>query len=117
VEAYRLVGSLFFGAVSKLEPLTDPARSTELPRYLILDLGPLLYLDATGLETLDTLRKQLARRDGQLLIVGAHEQPLTMLQRSGFIERLGPAHLLPDVPTAAARARELGAGEPLSAAA
>jgi SulP family sulfate permease len=76
-----------------------------------------LYLDATGLETLDTLRKQLARRGGQLLIAGAHEQPLRMLQRSGFVERLGAAHLLPDVPTAAARARELAAGEPLPAAA
>jgi hypothetical protein len=40
-----------------------------------------------------------------------------MLQRSGFVERLGAAHLLADVPAAAARARELAAGEPLSAAA
>lgn len=115
VHAYKLVGSLFFGAVSKLEPLTDPARSAALPRYLILDLNPLLYLDATGLETLDTLRKQLARRGGQLLIAGACEQPLRMLQRSGFVERLGAAQLLADVAAAAVRARELAAGEPRSA--
>jgi SulP family sulfate permease len=110
VQAYRLVGSLFFGAVSKLEPLTDPARSTTLPRYLILDFSGLLYLDTTGLETLDTLRRQLAHREGQLLIAGAHEQPHRMLEQSGFIDRLGPANLVTDLASAVARAKAGHAG-------
>jgi SulP family sulfate permease len=107
VQAYRLVGSFFFGAVSKLEPLTDPAHGVSLPRFVILDFSALLYLDATGLETIDTLRKQLARRDGQLLIAGAEAQPLTMLERSGFTTRVGAENVLPSVEAAAARARQL----------
>jgi SulP family sulfate permease len=109
VQAYRLVGSLFFGAVSKLEPLTDPAHGVSVPRFLILDFSALLYLDATGLETIDTLRKQLSRRDGQLLIAGAQAQPLTMLERSGFMTRVGAENALPSVAAAAARARQLRA--------
>jgi SulP family sulfate permease len=109
VQAYRLVGSLFFGAVSKLEPLTDPAHGVSVPRFVILDFSALLYLDATGLETIDTLRKQLSRRDGQLLIAGAQAQPLTMLERSGFMTRVGAENALPSVAAAAARARQLRA--------
>ena len=61
VEAYRLSGSLFFGAVSKLEALTDPARfkSEAAPRVVILDFSGLLSLDTTGLETIESLRRQL----------------------------------------------------------
>jgi SulP family sulfate permease len=110
VQAYRLVGSLFFGAVSKLEPLTDPAHGVSVPRFVILDLSALVYLDATGLETIDTLRKQLTRREGQLFIAGAEAQPLTMLERSGFIDRLGAASIVVDLASAVARAHDRRAG-------
>ncbi|MFN7346960.1 MAG: SulP family inorganic anion transporter [Betaproteobacteria bacterium] len=116
--AYRLTGSLFFGAVGKLEPLTDPARHGDAaaPRVIVLDCTGLLSLDTTGLETIDMLRKQLARRGGTLLIAGATEQPLSLLARSGFIERLGADNLLPDLAAAQARAGALAAGPPGSAA-
>jgi SulP family sulfate permease len=116
--AYRLTGSLFFGAVSKLEPLTDPARHGDAaaPRVIVLDCTGLLSLDTTGLEMIDVLRTQLARRGGTLLIAGATEQPLSLLARSGFIERLGADKLLPDLAAAQARAGALAAGPPGSAA-
>ena len=116
--AYRLTGSLFFGAVGKLEPLTDPARHGDAaaPRVIVLDCTGLLSLDTTGLETIDVLRKQLARRGGTLLIAGATEQPLSLLARSGFIERLGADNLLPDLAAAQARDGALAAGPPGSAA-
>ena len=116
--AYRLTGSLFFGAVGKLEPLTDPARHGDAaaPRVIVLDFTGLLSLDTTGLETIDVLRKQLARRGGTLLIAGATEQPLSLLARSGFIERLGADNLLPDLAAAQARDGALAAGPPGSAA-
>ena len=116
--AYRLTGSLFFGAVGKLEPLTDPARHGDAtaPRVIVLDCTGLLSLDTTGLEMIDVLRTQLARRGGTLLIAGATEQPLSLLARSGFIERLGADKLLPDLAAAQARAGALAAGPPGSAA-
>jgi SulP family sulfate permease len=58
----------------------------------------------------------LARRGGTLLIAGATEQPLSLLARSGFIERLGADKLLPDLAAAQARAGALAAGPPGSAA-
>jgi SulP family sulfate permease len=109
LEAYRLQGSLFFGAVGKLEALSDPARfaGTLAPRVIILDCTLLLSLDTTGLEALDALRRQLARRGGALIVAGATEQPLSLLQRSGFVERIGADNLVADLAAAQVRARHL----------
>lgn len=109
VEVYRLTGSLFFGAVSKLEWLTDPARFTgeAAPGIVILDFAPLLSLDTTGLETLEALRRQLERRGGALIVAGAHDQPLDLLTRSGFATRAGSGNLVPDLAAALARAGSL----------
>jgi SulP family sulfate permease len=109
VEAYRLFGSLFFGAVSKLEAITDPARyaGDQAPRVIIFDLSLLISLDTTGVDALDTLRRQLAKRNGTLILAGPHEQPLSMLARSGFSERLGSANIVADMHAAIARANAL----------
>jgi SulP family sulfate permease len=109
VEAYRLTGSLFFGAVSKLESLTDPARFTgeAAPSVVILDFTPLLSLDTTGLETLEALRRQLARRGGTLIVAGAHDQPLDLLTRSDFLLHVGADNVTADMAAALLRARAL----------
>ena len=57
VEAYRLFGSLFFGAVSKLEAINDPARyaGAHAPRVIVFDLALLISLDTTGVDALDSV--------------------------------------------------------------
>lgn len=109
IEAYRLFGSLFFGAVSKLEAVTDPARyaGVDAPRAIVFDLTLLISLDTTGVEALDSLRRQLARHGGALILAGPHEQPFSMLKRSGFIARIGPDNVVADMPAALSRANFL----------
>ncbi len=109
VEAYRLFGSLFFGAVSKMEAISDPSRfvGAHAPRVIIFDLALLISLDTTGIDALDSLRRQLARQGGTLILVGPHEQPSSMLARSGFVVRLGAENVVPDMPAALSRANAL----------
>ncbi len=86
IEAYRLYGSLFFGSVDKLEELSDPRRP--MPKILILSLTNLLNVDSSGVEALETLQKTLTRKGCRLVIVGAQAQPLSLMTRSGFMEKL-----------------------------
>lgn len=87
VAAWRVFGSLFFGAVNKLEVLLDPQEGH--PEVVILDMSKLVQLDTTGLEGLETLHDKLKKRQSQLIVCGLNEQPASLLRRSGFAERIG----------------------------
>ncbi len=91
VGAVRIFGSLFFGSVTKLENLLDPAG--KLPDVLILEMHQTINMDNTGLDALENLRKLSVRRGGLMMIAGANEQPLMLMKRSGFVARLGEDNL------------------------
>ena len=113
LQAWQLTGALFFGSVGKLEELIDPACHVgpDAPRVMILDVSHVLALDTTGVETLDALRRLLAKRGGALLLAGARPQPMSLLRRSGFVERAGEANVLPDLAEAQRRAIALLGGD------
>ncbi|MEP7155665.1 MAG: SulP family inorganic anion transporter [Betaproteobacteria bacterium] len=91
VGAVRIFGSLFFGSVTKLENLLDPHGT--LPDVLIVEMHQTINMDNTGLDALESLRKLITRRGGLMMIAGANEQPLMLLKRSGFVQRLGADNL------------------------
>ena len=95
VAAFRLFGSLFFGSVTKLEPLLDPQRPPA--DILILDLHQVINVDTSGLEVLDSLLKMTQKRGGRLIIAEPNEQPLSLMRRSGFLEQLGDGNLFDEV--------------------
>jgi len=98
VEAWSLFGSIFFGSVMKIEALSDPARG--LPDILILDLAKVINLDTTGLEAFQGLNAALRRRGGRLVLADLNEQPLSLVERSGFLEALGPGGVARDLESA-----------------
>lgn len=95
VAAWQLFGSLFFGAVNKLEELLDPAAGH--PEVVILDATRLIQLDTTGLEGLESLRDKLKKRGCTLLVCGLNDQPASLLRRSGFIDHLGADNVCADL--------------------
>jgi SulP family sulfate permease len=109
IEAYRVFGSLFFGAVSKVETLIDPQR--DQPRVMILELSQLVNLDSTGLDALEALHRSLAKRGNHLVLAGLTEQPASLIRRAGFDRTLNGANLAHDLPAALARAEALLRGE------
>jgi len=105
VAAWQLYGSLFFGAVNKLEELLDPVAGH--PEVVILDMTRLVQLDTTGLEGLESLLHKLQKRHCSLLVCGLNSQPGSLLRRSGFIGQVGADNVCTDLRTALARARAL----------
>jgi len=102
VAAWQLFGSLFFGAVNKLEVLLDPAAGH--PEVVILDMTQLIQLDTTGLEGLENLLDKLKKRGCTLLVCGLNSQPGSLLYRSGFIDHLGDDNVCADLSVALQRA-------------
>jgi len=102
VATWQLFGSLFFGAVNKLEELLDPREGH--PEVVILDMTRLIQLDTTGLEGLENLLGKLKKRGCALLVCGLNSQPGSLLFRAGFIDHLGDDNVCEDLSGALRRA-------------
>ena len=79
---------------------------------VVLDLQRLIFIDTSGLDALQQLRRTLAREKVRLMLCGAADQPARLLARSGFDAVLGADNVAPDVETALARLRQAAAGAP-----
>ncbi|MGE0104259.1 MAG: SulP family inorganic anion transporter [Blastocatellales bacterium] len=105
VEVFEIYGSLFFAAIERFKEAIN--RVEKRPRVLILRMRNVLSIDATGLLALEDLLNS-AQKDGMVLIISAiSDQPLAMLNRAGFIERLGTQNLARDIYEALEKARSL----------
>ena len=96
VAAYRLYGSLFFGAVKLIEDLQDHLPS----KVLVLDLKHVIYIDSSGADTLNDLAHACRKNGVRLVVCGLHYQPLDMTQRSGFVRLVGVEQIYPKLYTA-----------------
>lgn len=105
IAAYKMFGSLFFGAVGKLESLLEQKR--ERMSVLVLEMHQVINLDTTGLDFLQTLQRQLGEERRHLVIAGLNEQPASIIRRSGFLASIGEQNVVPDLAAALVRARAL----------
>ncbi|PRC92853.1 SulP family inorganic anion transporter [Solimicrobium silvestre] len=105
VAAFSIFGSLFFGAVDKLEALLKPHQIP--PEIVILELHQLINMDTTGLDGLQTLQHTLEKYQSQLLLCGTNSQPLDLMRRGGFIDKIGAENCLFDLNHAIQRAHVL----------
>jgi len=108
VMVFRIFGAFFFGAADKLE--TSLRRAGELPDVLILRMGDVLTLDATGLDALEDLLEKLRIKKKDLILCGPRSQPLFALTRAGLIDRIGEVNIRGDLDDAIKRAKEILAG-------
>ena len=108
VEAYGIYGSLFFGAIDKVEDLFNPLDVTKpAPKVMILEMHQLINIDTSGIDALKILAKNLQKRDGTLIVCAANTQPASLMFRSGFIAEIGEENALIDLETAYNRARAI----------
>ena len=85
---FRLHGSLFFGAVAKIDPILNIVESAPQGLRVQLDLQSLQLLDTSGLDVLEQLQKAIAVRGGRLVLAGLNAQPRAVMQRWGFLDHV-----------------------------
>ncbi len=99
VDAYRLSGALFFGAVKFIESLQD-----NLPkRALVLDCASVIYIDSSGEESLEELLEIYQEKNIPIFVYGLRQQPTDMLTRTTWLQRLGADRVCADMDSLKAR--------------
>ncbi|PUE34269.1 SulP family inorganic anion transporter [Limnohabitans sp. Jir72] len=84
IQAWRLYGALFFGAVTLIEEIEDQLTCP----ILVIDLKNVIYIDSSGADALMSLIHTCRKKQVHLIICGLLHQPLDIAQRSGLIEHL-----------------------------
>ena len=89
--SFQLYGSLFFGAVAKIDPILTVVENAPQALVIRLDAQQLQSLDHSGLDVLEQLHKAVALRGGRLVITGLNTQPRETMARAGFLARIDTA--------------------------
>ncbi|MBT9495642.1 MAG: STAS domain-containing protein [Paucibacter sp.] len=91
----KLYGSLFFGAVGKVENLAE-----QLPaacRCVVLDMHLLISIDTSGLDALLQLQRTLTRQQRRLVLCGMQSQVASLVRRGGLAASVGAAGIHADL--------------------
>jgi SulP family sulfate permease len=89
--SFELSGSLFFGAVAKIDPVMTVVETTAHALLIRLDAQRLQSLDQSGLAALEQLHTAVTQRGGRLVITGLNAQPLQTMARAGFLAKIDTA--------------------------
>jgi SulP family sulfate permease len=81
-------------------------------RWFVLDASAVVQIDSTGAAALDEFTRRLGERGVAFGVVELHAEARALLERTGFVERIGPTMLFDDLQDALAAFRCAGAGEP-----
>lgn len=105
VLVFQIFGPFSFGVADRLETALIQARRE--PKVLILRMGRVLMMDATGLNALENLQEKLKHKGSHLILLAPHAQPLAMMRKGGFIARIGVINVCGDIDEGLTRARQL----------
>lgn len=93
---YEFNGPMFFAGADKI---LDVATEKDT-RTMILRMGGVLSIDATAAKNLDYILASCRERDVRLILSHVHEQPMRVLKKAGFCERLGEENIAENIDAA-----------------
>lgn len=94
---YRLRGPYFFGAAARLGAVLD--RIADYPRAFVIDCRDVPFVDSSGARAFELLAHKVARKGGQLYLIGARPEVRRGLLAQGAREPL--VRYLPDLESVA----------------
>ncbi len=100
---YEISGPLFFATAGKLLQIT-PKDDT---RVLVLRMRSVSTIDATAMQHLEQLYDACLRRGVQLVLSHVNEQPMQVMHKAGYDEKLGQENFCPHIDDALARAQAI----------
>lgn len=101
VLVYRIEGPFFFGAAEKLENALEGAQLGI--DTVVIRLGRVPFVDATGLATLAEIVRRFQRRRVQVMLCGIHADIASVLESSGINALIGADNICQNMADVAAK--------------
>lgn len=90
-----ILGDLYFGAVNHVEEaIYDILAATPGQRFMLLRMHSVQHCDISGIRMLESVRRVLSDRGGDLYLTRVREPVLHRMRQAGLYKQLGPAHFL-----------------------
>lgn len=109
VIVYEINGPFFFGAADKFVNMTD--RKAGKPKVIIVRMRNVPAMDVTAMRALEQLYDRCKKRGIRLLISKVQKQPRNVMEKAGFVQRLGEENFCENVDSALERAKGMLANE------
>ena len=100
---YEINGPMFFATAGKILQIT-PKEGT---KALVLRMRSVSTIDATAMKNLEILFDDCKARGVQLIMSHVNEQPMKVIKKAGFYDKLGEKNFAPHIDDALARAQEI----------
>lgn len=101
---YEISGPMFFGVSNKiLNVLLD----IEGKNAVILRMRGVPALDATALNSLQEIYSKMKKNNVTLILSHVNDQPMSVLQKSGFDKLIGDGNICPNIDAALERAKNI----------
>lgn len=100
---YEISGPLFFGAADKILTIT----LNEKTKCLILRMRGVSAIDATAMHNLEEMYAECQRKNIYLILSHVNEQPMRVMQKAGFVEKVGGENFCAHIDDALQRAANL----------
>ena len=100
---YEISGPLFFGAADKILQIS----TDEKLNFLIIRMRSVGAIDATAIHNLEQLYDNCVKKNIQIIMSHVNEQPMNVMQKSGFYDKVGKENFCPHIDDALKRAQDL----------
>lgn len=93
VRVYEISGPMFFGAADKILDITFK----DFTSCLVLRMRGVPALDVTAMNSLEMLRKKCETKKIALVLSHVNPQPMEVMKKSGFYDKVGADHFCPHI--------------------
>lgn len=103
IRVYEINGPMFFGDADIITRIT----TKRFTRCLVIRMRGVPALDVTALNALESLCENCKKKNITVIFSHVNEQPLKMMEKAGFIEKVGEENFCPNITAALDRAETL----------
>ena len=100
---YEISGPMFFASAGKILQIS-PKEDT---KALVLRMRSVSTIDATAMKNLEILAEDCKTRGVQLIMSHVNEQPMKVIRKAGFYDKLGEENFCAHIDDALARAQKV----------